>query len=120
LLKELSATQMFEQFVFRRWSKSCKRSLRDPWDVQYFDEAIIAKHNRSKVQTKHPTPFLDDSFYTIQSTFSSPLPNTQGLSDGMSSYFSFLLKVFLKLHSTTVHLASSMLTSLEESDRLTH
>lgn len=70
----------------------CKRSLHDAWDVQLFDEAIIAKQNRSKVQIKQPTPFLNDNSYLVENAFSCPMPNTQGIPDGKITTLFGILK----------------------------
>jgi len=44
--------------------------------IHFFDESIIAKRNRSAFTTKHPTPFLDDRRWDIQTMIKIPQPET--------------------------------------------
>ncbi|KAI2504746.1 Rab guanyl-nucleotide exchange factor [Fragilaria crotonensis] len=70
-------TQLFQRFLEER--------LEDPHDasVLLFDEAIIAKNNRSMKksikQGKMTTPFLDNESWKISDSFTPPAPSNWGL-----------------------------------------
>lgn len=73
-------SQMFHHFLEGRQS--------DLPLYQFFDEHIIAKHNRSKrlgVRQKD-TPFLDDPSGAIKETFTPPPPSNWGLPDDGRAY----------------------------------
>ena len=76
-LANVVETQIFQRFLEER--------LEDPHDasVLLFDEAIIAKNNRSMKksikQGKMTTPFLDNDSWKILDSFTPPAPSNWGL-----------------------------------------
>ena len=76
-LGKLISTQLFQRFLEER--------LEDPHDaaVLLFDEAIVAKNNRSMKksikQGKMTTPFLHDESWKISDSFTPPAPSNWGL-----------------------------------------
>jgi hypothetical protein len=84
-LNNVVQTQLFQHFLEER-----KENPETP-EIRYFDEAIIAKLNRSKKATmanggKRPTPFLNDTTWRITKTFTPPPPSNLGLPDGEDTY----------------------------------
>lgn len=85
-LQRVVQTQMFQRFL--------ETKSEDPKDsqIQFFDESILAKLNRSRKTTlanggkKWPTPFLDDESDKITRTFTAPLPSNLGLPDDGKAY----------------------------------
>ncbi|CAJ0625434.1 15173_t:CDS:10 [Entrophospora sp. SA101] len=70
----------FSQFINQR--VNAKKTSVGNYDVQYFDEVIKAKLNRSKLRfSKESTTFLDDSTYAISQTIRSMKPNEEGLEE---------------------------------------
>ncbi|CAH1758796.1 14217_t:CDS:10 [Entrophospora sp. SA101] len=79
-LSQLVDSQAFSQFINQR--VNAKKTSVGNYDVQYFDEVIKAKLNRSKLRfSKESTTFLDDSTYAISQTIRSMKPNEEGLED---------------------------------------
>lgn len=76
-LGKMIRTQLFQRFLEER--------LEDPHDaaVLLFDEAIVAKNNRSMKksikQGKMTTPFLHDESWKISDSFTPPAPSNWGL-----------------------------------------
>lgn len=76
-LGQVVETQLFQRFLEER--------LEDPHDasVLLFDEAIIAKNNRSMKKSikkgKMTTPFLDNESWRISDSFTPPAPSNWGL-----------------------------------------
>ena len=65
-LQRVLESQMFQRFLEER-----NEAPEDP-EIRFFDESIIAKHNRSKATTlttggKKKTPFLDDESWKVSS-----------------------------------------------------
>lgn len=85
-MEKVIQTQMFQCFLEER-----DENPMDP-QIRFFDESIIAKHNRSKKTTlaaggkKMPTPFLDDDSQRVTKTFTPPPPSNLGLPDNESTY----------------------------------
>lgn len=84
-LEQVLRTQMFQRFLEERMENPGQTEIR------FFDEAIVAKLNRSKVKKmakggKVPTPFLDDDSGKITKTYIPPPPNNFGLPDSNQVY----------------------------------
>lgn len=84
-LGRVLTTQMFQRFLEERMENPGQTEIR------FFDEAIVAKLNRSKVKKmakggKIPTPFLDDDSGKITKTYSHPPPSNLGLPDSNQVY----------------------------------
>jgi hypothetical protein len=85
-MEKVIQTQMFQRFLEERDENPMGQLIR------FFDESIIAKHNRSKKTTlatggkKMPTPFLDDDSERVTKTFTPPPPSNLGLPDNESTY----------------------------------
>lgn len=83
ILRCLTETQMFEQFIEQRTYFNQNMNAKEAYEVRFFDECVIAKHNRSKMNVmKASTPFLDDESFAISETFVCPFPNTRGIEEG--------------------------------------
>ncbi|KAL3914565.1 MAG: hypothetical protein SGILL_006053, partial [Bacillariaceae sp.] len=89
-LNNIVKTQLFQYFLEEQ-----KENPETP-EIRYFDEAIIAKLNRSKKSTmanggKRPTPFLKDTTWKVTKTFTPPPPSNLGLpeSDDTFTYGTF-------------------------------
>ena len=85
-IKNVLGSQLFQRFLEER-----KENPEIP-EIQFFDESIIAKRNRSKRETlakggKKPTPFLDDRItWEVKKIFTAPPPNNLGLPDAEDTY----------------------------------
>eukprot|EP00742_Colponemidia_sp_Colp-10_P005895 GILJ01006306.1.p1 GENE.GILJ01006306.1~~GILJ01006306.1.p1 ORF type:complete len:1365 (-),score=226.47 GILJ01006306.1:161-4003(-) len=81
----LIQTQLFAKFVQDRVHPP---SPAVQYEVQFFDEQIDAKQNRSKLTlNKRATPFLNDKTQTVSKTFVVPSPDTKDLDE--SSLFTY-------------------------------
>jgi hypothetical protein len=79
---------MFTNFISERADSP------DQSEIQFFDENILAKKNRSKFQlSKSSTPFLSDDTDFLREVFTAPTPSSAGLamedSRNKFSYSSF-------------------------------
>lgn len=83
-LRNVCDTQMFQTFLREK-----KES--QTYEVQFFDEQVKAKKNRSKRETlksggKRETQFLDDGSWKVTQTYTPPNPSRQGLPDTTQEY----------------------------------
>eukprot|EP00743_Colponemidia_sp_Colp-15_P009073 GILK01009899.1.p1 GENE.GILK01009899.1~~GILK01009899.1.p1 ORF type:complete len:1370 (+),score=290.08 GILK01009899.1:59-4111(+) len=75
----LIQTQLFAKFVQDRVHPP---SPAVQYEIQFFDEQIDAKQNRSKLTlNKRATPFLNDKTQTVSKTFVVPSPDTKDLDE---------------------------------------
>lgn len=85
-LKNVLRSQLFQRFLEER-----KENAEIP-EIKFFDESIIKKRNRSKIETiakggKKLTPFLDDkTTWEVKKIFTPPQPNNLGLPDAETTY----------------------------------
>ena len=73
-LAELLATQAFTNFCEERMHPSPHTQS----DVVFFDESIVAKRNRSRLNRNQPTPFLADERYALKETYVVPVADVTG------------------------------------------
>jgi hypothetical protein len=84
-IRKICETQMFQTFLR-------EKQERHTYEIQFFDEHIRAKKNRSKRETfksggKQETPFLSDQkTWKITQTYCPPDPNKLGLPDTGKKY----------------------------------
>eukprot|EP01039_Chlorochromonas_danica_P003376 gene3376-3701_t len=79
-------SQMFTNFLHERL-----QSKENFTEIRFFDENILAKENRSVLtMNKSSTPFLSDDKDYLRESFTVPIPNTAGISEGARfAYSSF-------------------------------
>eukprot|EP00472_Partenskyella_glossopodia_P006702 CAMPEP_0197541178 /NCGR_PEP_ID=MMETSP1318-20131121/67017_1 /TAXON_ID=552666 /ORGANISM="Partenskyella glossopodia, Strain RCC365" /LENGTH=611 /DNA_ID=CAMNT_0043100327 /DNA_START=252 /DNA_END=2087 /DNA_ORIENTATION=- len=75
-------TQAFLRFADQRVCGGPLPGEVENFDIKFFDEAIIAKNNRSRFRFSKPTPFLQSKTYDITETLPAPDPDTSGLTEG--------------------------------------
>ena len=73
-LAELLQTQAFTNFCEERLYPSPHTQP----GVLFFDESIVAKRNRSRLQRTQPTPFLADERYALRETYVVPTADVTG------------------------------------------
>ena len=84
-MRAMCESQMFQTFLREKQQSQT-------YEIQFFDEQIRAKMNRSKRETlrsggKQETPFLDDdTTWKITQTYRPPEPNKLGLPDKEMTY----------------------------------
>jgi hypothetical protein len=70
-------------------SASSSSSSSTNYEIFFFDEHILAKKNRSKLQLmKSVTPFLSEMKDALKDTFTVPLPSTFGIAENSIFYYS--------------------------------
>eukprot|EP01038_Epipyxis_sp_PR26KG_P004914 gene4914-6877_t len=91
-IKQFAASQMFSNFINERME------FPNQPEIQFFDENIIAKENRSKYSfAKKTTPFLSDESDFLFESFTVPGPSNAGISN--NSKFTYLLFPHLNMNS---------------------
>ena len=73
-LSELLSTQAFTNFCEERMHPNPHSQS----SVLFFDESIIAKRNRSRLNRTQPTPFLADERYALKETYVVPTADVTG------------------------------------------
>ena len=73
-MSELLSTQAFTNFCEERLHPSPHTQSA----VVFFDESIIAKRNRSRLNRNQPTPFLADERYSLKETYVVPTADVTG------------------------------------------
>jgi len=88
---EMLQTQTFGLFIDQRWTKDGKSTPTDDLEIKLFDELIIVKQSKNKLQSKKKktTPFLEDKSSDISETFVVPPPSTLDLRPAVYEYNSF-------------------------------
>lgn len=84
-------SQMFTNFLHERLE-----SKENFTEIRFFDENILAKENRSVLtMSKSSTPFLSDDKDYLRESFTVPIPNTAGISEGARFAYSSFPKLSL-------------------------
>ena len=73
-LSELLQTQAFTNFCEERMHPTPQTQSA----VVFFDESIVAKRNRSRLNRNQPTPFLADERYALKETYVVPTADVTG------------------------------------------
>jgi len=89
-VEKLVGTQIFAAFCQEREELLERQSDAIPFEIQYFDEELIAKKNRSTLRTKKiKTEFLDDRSLDVKSVFVANPPNLNDLDQSSYVYTTF-------------------------------